>query len=177
MVELHIRHPPLLVHPNRRGKYPLLVVSKPVKKTNGIFSHSAAVTAVESCQCGVMHSPAALLPKIPVQASGDLVADLFANGGFGLQDVWPPTHPRFASIERNLCHVDVENLKKHFLVKNESIAVPFHPSEIFFKQKCPKIPKPREEIGVCKTVFLSNVHRRFWREKKQKLDRPPCPQR
>jgi len=34
------------------------------------------------------------------------------------------------------------------------MAIPSHLSEIFFKQKCPKIHKPREEIGVCKTVFF-----------------------
>jgi hypothetical protein len=48
------------------------------RKSNRSFSQSSDVAAVGSCQCIGTHSPAALLPKMPVQLRE--AADLCVSG-------------------------------------------------------------------------------------------------
>jgi hypothetical protein len=62
----------------------LLRVSKVwVKNLNRIFSLSLAIALVGNWKCGGTHLPAALLPKIPVQASDDFAVDLLVAGRWG----------------------------------------------------------------------------------------------
>ena len=54
-----------------------------IKNSNWIFSLSSAVALVSNWKCGGTHSPAALLPNIPVQASDNFAVDLLVNGRWG----------------------------------------------------------------------------------------------
>jgi hypothetical protein len=54
-----------------------------VKNSNRIFSLSSAVALVGNWKCGGTHSPAELLPNIPVQASEDFAVDQLVNGRWG----------------------------------------------------------------------------------------------
>ena len=54
-----------------------------IKNSNRIFSLSSAVALVGNWKCGGTHSPAALLPNIPVQASDNFAVDLLVNRRWG----------------------------------------------------------------------------------------------
>jgi hypothetical protein len=82
VVELMVCYPSLLVHPNHCKKDPLLLKTKPPmraldmpQKSTRILSLYASVALVGSCQCGGMHSAAALKPKIPVHTCNNLATN------------------------------------------------------------------------------------------------------
>ena len=73
-----------------------------VKNSNRIFSLSSAVTLVGNWKCGGTHSPAALLPNIPVHVSHNFAVDLLVNGRWGSWNDTagvPPTLVLLASRE------------------------------------------------------------------------------
>ena len=70
-----------------------------VKNLYRTFSLSSAVTLVGSWKCGGTHSPAALLPNIPVQASEDFATDLLTIEGGDCRMPLPACRPR-ASCSR-----------------------------------------------------------------------------
>ena len=55
-----------------------------VKNLNRIFSLSSAIMLIGNWKCRGTHSPAVLLPNIPVQASKEFAVDLLVNGRWGL---------------------------------------------------------------------------------------------
>ncbi len=54
-----------------------------IKNSNRIFFLSSAVALIGNWKCGGTHSPAALLPNIPVQASDNFAVDLLVNRRWG----------------------------------------------------------------------------------------------
>ena len=73
-----------------------------VKNSDRIFSLSSAVALVGNWKCGGTHSPAALLPNIPVQVSDDFAVDLLVDGRWGWWNDTaglPPALVLFASRE------------------------------------------------------------------------------
>ncbi len=119
VVKLIVCHPSLLIHSNRCRKDPLLLKTKPPTRASDVhqkmnldplpfpLSHTCWELPVQ--WHAFTHCVATKNPSAPQQGLG--------NGPIYQREVCPC----FAPIKQNLCLVDVDDLPKHCLVKNQLV--------------------------------------------------------